>query len=143
MAEIQKGTVSSILEPMDRNGDPTRAKVIPATADASVSYFLTIPWWLRGTMGNLEAGTQVAYAAFNDYTGVLLARMDGEWTGEVPGDVTIHGNTTVDEDSEILGEETVAGNVTAADLVTGAVASYNGHTHGGVESGGGSTSGPQ
>ena len=50
---------------------------------------LTIPWYLRGEMGNLTPGTEVAYAMFEDGTGIILSRMDGEWDGIVPGDITV------------------------------------------------------
>lgn len=142
MAQVEHGKISSIMEPADRNGDNTRAKIIPSTEGVVLSQPLIIPWWMRGKMGNLEVGTDVAYILFDNMEGVLLSRLDGEWTGEIPGDVTIHGNTTVDKDNTIQGKETVTGTVTAQDLVTAVVASHNSHTHGGVESGGSSTTGP-
>lgn len=120
---IQKGTISSVEGRADHNGDKTTARVLPCTADGMVTRPLTIPWWLRGKMGNLKPGDEVAYAAFEDGTGVILSRMDGEWNGTIPGDVTIDkGSVNVPD-----------GDVTASGI------SHTGHTHTGVN---GETSGP-
>ncbi len=59
---IQKGKISSVEGKADRNGDKTTARVLPSTADSMVTRPLTIPWYLRGEMGNLTPGTEVAYA---------------------------------------------------------------------------------
>ncbi len=127
---IQKGTISSVEGKTDRNGDKTTARVLPCTADGMVTRPLTIPWWLRGKMGNLKPDDEVAYAMFEDGTGIILARMDGEWDGTVPGDIeVIKGSVTVTE-GDI---DAPAGDVTA----TGK--SLNSHTHTGVH---GETSGP-
>lgn len=127
---IQKGTISSVEGKTDRNGDKTTARVLPSTADGMVTRPLVIPWWLRGKMGNLAPDVEVAYAMFEDGTGIILARMDGEWDGTVPGDVTvIKGSVAVTE-----GDVTVP----AGDVKTGSV-SLNNHTHTGVH---GETSGP-
>lgn len=120
---IQKGTISSVEGRADRNGDKTTARVLPCTADGVVTRPLTIPWWLRGKMGNLTPGDEVAYAVFEDGTGIILSRMDGEWDGTVPGDVTIDkGGINVPD-----------GDVTASGI------SQTSHTHAGVN---GETSGP-
>jgi len=120
---IQKGTISSVEGRADRNGDKTTARVLPCTADGAVTRPLTIPWWLRGKMGNLKPGDEVAYAKFEDGTGIILSRMDGEWDGTIPGDVTIDkGNINVPD-----------GDVTASGI------SQTSHTHAGVH---GETSGP-
>ena len=50
---IQKGKISSVEGKADRNGDKTTARVLPSTADSMVTRPLTIPWYLRGEMGNL------------------------------------------------------------------------------------------
>ncbi len=120
---IQKGTISSVEGRADRNGDKTTARVLPCTADGAVTRPLTIPWWLRGKMGNLKPGDEVAYAKFEDGTGIILSRMDGEWDGTIPGDVTIDkGDINVPD-----------GDVTASGI------SQTSHTHAGVH---GETSGP-
>ena len=120
---IQKGTISTVEGAADRNGDKTTARVLPCTADGMVTRPLTIPWWLRGKMGNLKPGDEVAYAMFEDGTGIILSRMDGEWDGTVPGSVKVEkGDVTVPD-----------GDVTASGI------SLKTHTHAGVH---GETSGP-
>ena len=98
---IQKGTISSIEGRADRNGDFTAARVIPCTADGAVTRPLTIPWYLRGDMGKLSPGIEVIYAVFEDGTGAILNRMDGEWDGIVPGDVTIKEGTLKVPDGDV------------------------------------------
>lgn len=120
---IQKGKISTVEGAADRNGDKTTARVLPCTADGMVTRPLTIPWWLRGKMGNLKPGDEVAYAMFEDGTGIILSRMDGEWDGTVPGSVKVEkGDVTVPD-----GDVTVSG------------ISLKAHTHAGVH---GETSGP-
>lgn len=120
---IQKGKISTVEGAADRNGDKTTARVLPCTADGMVTRPLTIPWWLRGKMGNLKPGDEVAYAKFEDGTGIILSRMDGEWDGTVPGSVKVEkGDVTVPD-----------GDVTASGI------SLKTHTHAGVH---GETSGP-
>lgn len=120
---IQKGKISTVEGAADRNGDKTTARVLPCTADGMVTRPLTIPWWLRGKMGNLKPGDEVAYAMFEDGTGIILSRMDGEWDGTVPGSVKVEkGDVTVPD-----------GDVSASGI------SLKTHTHAGVH---GETSGP-
>lgn len=120
---IQKGKISTVEGAADRNGDKTTARVLPCTTDGMVTRPLTIPWWLRGKMGNLKPGDEVAYAMFEDGTGIILSRMDGEWDGTVPGSVKVEkGDVTVPD-----------GDVTASGI------SLKTHTHAGVH---GETSGP-
>lgn len=120
---IQKGKISTVEGAADRNGDKTTARVLPCTADGMVTRPLTIPWWLRGKMGNLKPGDEVAYAMFEDGTGIILSRMDGEWDGTVPGSVKVEkGDVTVPD-----------GDVTASGI------NLKTHTHAGVH---GETSGP-
>ena len=120
---IQKGKISTVEGAADRNGDKTTARVLPCTADGMVTRPLTIPWWLRGKMGNLKPGDEVAYAMFEEGTGIILSRMDGEWDGTVPGSVKVEkGDVTVPD-----------GDVTASGI------SLKTHTHAGVH---GETSGP-
>lgn len=120
---IQKGKISTVEGAADRNGDKTTARVLPCTADGMVTRPLTIPWWLRGKMGNLKPGDEVAYAMFEDGTGIILSRMDGEWDGTVPGSVKVEkGDVNVPD-----------GDVTASGI------SLKTHTHAGVH---GETSGP-
>ena len=122
---IQKGKISTVEGAADRNGDKTTARVLPCTADGMVTRPLTIPWWLRGKMGNLKPGDEVAYAMFEDGTGIILSRMDGEWDGTVPQ----HASDTDRETDPLVPD----GDVTASGI------SLKTHTHTGVH---GETSGP-
>lgn len=128
---IQKGKISSLDGGPDRNGDKTTARVLPSTAGSKVTLPLTIPWYLRGEMGSLSPGVEVAYAAFEDGTGVILSRMDGEWKGIVPGDVTIQKGELTISDKGIT--------VPLADVQASSISLCN-HTH--TETGG-ETSGPR
>ena len=118
MAKIDKGKISSFEADVDRNGDYTKARVLPSTAPTMPTRPLIISWHLRGKMGNLKVGDVVWFALANDLTGIILERADGEWSGTIPGDVTITGNQTTE------------GNTTTTDVKTSAVASVNSHVHG-------------
>ena len=87
MQTVHKGILSSIEGKADRNGDKTTARVLPNTSDGIVTRPLVIPWWLRGEMGDLSPGVEVVYVVFEDGTGLVLSRMDGEWKGNIPGSV--------------------------------------------------------
>ncbi len=108
---LQKGKISEILQDkLDRNQDPIYARVLPLNADGVVTLPLTIMWWLRGEMGQLEVDTEVYFATVEDGSGIIFARADGEWKGWVPGDVTVEkgnvvlteGNFTMDKGSATL-----------------------------------------
>lgn len=124
MTQIDKGKISSFEPETDRNGDSIKARVLPATAQSMPTRPLVISWHLRGVMGNLQIGDNVWFALSNDLTGIILERVDGEWTGIIPGNVTVTGNQTTQ------GNTTVVGNVSASDVTTSGVASLNGHVHG-------------
>ncbi len=114
MGNINKGTIASISGNM--------ARVVPSDAGAKPTAKITIPWHLRGSTGNLSKGTAVVYVEFDDSTGLLL----GWWTvngGHLPS--LSAGNINVPK-----------GDVTARGI------SLSGHTHGGVETGSGSTKKP-
>ena len=113
---IDKGMVSTV------SADGKTATVVPAFSGSSVTFPLVVPFFLAGS---LTVKMPVVYATFPDNTGVILARMDGEWNRELSGDLTIQGTATV------------------GDLKTGAAPNYNTHTNVGVVSGGSDTSGPQ
>lgn len=76
MSYIEKGIVLTIEGDPDRNENLTKARVQSTTAEGTTTLPLTIPWYLRGSMGMLEKGTEVVYALFDDATGVILSRMD-------------------------------------------------------------------
>lgn len=123
MADIQKGKISSIeASPLDNNGLATKAKVFSLTG-GSVTMPLTIPWYLRGTMGNLAADVEVVFALFEDKTGYILGRADGEFQGHMPYDTTFDKGVAVTE------------NVNAADFVSATYGSTNEHTHTDSQSG--------
>ena len=81
MAEIQKGKISTIEGPADKNGNKTRARVIPEQADGVVTKPLVIAADIRGQDGKLSKGTEVVFAVFPDQSGIILARADGEFFG--------------------------------------------------------------
>lgn len=112
MGNINKGTIASI--------SGNTARVVPSDAGAKPTAKITIPWHLRGSTGNLSKGTAVVYVEFDDSTGLLLGRADGEWGCYLPS--LSAGNINVPK-----------GDVTARGI------SLSGHTHGGVETGSGST----
>lgn len=101
---IDKGTVSALLEGGKKiNVKPYLGDIV--TVDLVVPYFL---------FECLEVGMPVVYVTFEDNTGIVLARMDGEWSHKLRD-----------------GVEVVTGDVkvTAGDIATRSVASYNSHTH--------------
>ena len=78
MGNINKGTIASI--------SGNTARVVPSDAGAKPTAKITIPWHLRGSTGNLSKGTEVVYVEFDDSTGLLLGRADGEWGCYLPRD---------------------------------------------------------
>lgn len=70
MGQINKGKIASI--------SGNTARVVPSDAGTKPTIMITIPWHLRGEVGNLKKGTAVAYVEFDDFTGLLLGRIDGE-----------------------------------------------------------------
>ena len=109
MGQINKGKIASI--------SGNTARVVPFDASAKPTAKITIPWHLRGDSGNLKKGTAVVYVEFEDSTGLLLGRADGEWGAYLPS-------------------------LSAGDVKAGNVSLKN-HKHGGVATGNGSTSKPE
>ena len=97
---VNKGTVSAILQ------DGRAVSIKPYTGE-SVTAPLVVPFFL---FEGLPVGTEVVYTTFPDNTGIVLARMDGEFNRKIPGSVEIEGN------------------LKASDVRT-SVASFNTHTH--------------
>ena len=116
MGQINKGKIASI--------EGNTARVVPSDAGAKPTAKITIPWHLRGTTGNLAKGVAGVYVEFDDSTGLLLGRADGEWGAYLP-------SLTAGSISTPKGDVTARG------------VSLSGHTHSGVETGGGSTGKPQ
>lgn len=111
---VSKGTVSALYN------DGKTVVIKPYLGDV-VTPELVVPFFL---FQSLEVGMPVVYFTFEDNTGVVLARMDGEWNHKIWDGVEI-----VTGDAKI----------TSGDLRTGKVSSYNGHTHTCPD---GTTSGP-
>lgn len=109
MGQINKGKIASM--------SGNTARVVPSDASARATAKITIPWHLRGDTGNLKKGTEVVYVEFDDSTGLLLGRADGEWGAYLPS-------------------------LSAGDVTAGGV-SLKTHKHGGVEPGNGTTSTPK
>lgn len=109
MGQINKGRIASI--------SGNTARVVPSDAGARPTAKITIPWHLRGNSGNLKKGTEVVYVEFDDSTGLLLGRADGEWGAYLPS-------------------------LSAGDVTAGGV-SLKSHKHGNVEPGSGTTSTPK
>ena len=70
---VLKGKVSTVL-------DGGRAVTVTPYAGGTVTTPLTVPVFLTGV---LPIGTPVAYVVFDDYTGIVLARMDGQWNENI------------------------------------------------------------
>lgn len=70
---VQKGKVSAVLN----NGK--MVTVTPYVGN-TVTTPITVPVFLVGV---LPVGTPVAYVVFDDNTGIVLSRMDGEWNGTI------------------------------------------------------------
>ena len=109
MGQISKGKIASV--------SGNTARVTPSDASAKPTAKITIPWHLRGSSGNLKKGTEVVFVEFDDSTGLLLGRADGEWGAYLP-------------------------TLTAGDVKAGGISLKN-HRHGGVETGSGNTSTPK
>ena len=147
---IDKGFISSIDE-ANRT-----AVVVPMAAGSAVTHNLVIPYFLRDC---LQINMPVAYATFEDNTGIILARMDGEWNHiiydkvkidgvtETTGSITSPGFDTTSGTSVIKGNISVQGNVTASgDVTAGGISLQShkhGYTHGGTASGSDTTTPPQ
>ena len=66
---LHKGKVSTILN----NG---KSATVTPYVGGTVTAPITIPAFLAGM---LPIGTPVVYVVFEDGTGIVLSRMDGEW----------------------------------------------------------------
>lgn len=115
---IDKGIISSFETDTDRNGDILKARVLPVSSQSMPTRPLIIPWHLRGDMGNLQVGDEVFFALADDLSGIILERADGEWSGIIPGDVTIKG------------DQTTNGKIKTTDVQTASVSSLDTHIHG-------------
>lgn len=110
---MKKGKIHSI----ELGG--TKARVVPDDNSQIVTLPLTIPFYWRETMGNVQIGDEVYYDEDPSLGGIIHARTNGEW------DNTYRGTLTVTEDVTVSG------------------ISMKNHKHGGVEAGGSYTGQPE
>lgn len=97
---IEKGYVSAVMD------GGKKVTVVPAFSGDVVSHELTVPYFLVGILG---INTEVVYCSFPDNTGVVLARMDGEWSHTLAGNLEVKGSikgASVLEGSVRLGTHT-------------------------------------
>ncbi|MBQ3405657.1 MAG: hypothetical protein IJH11_00225 [Lachnospiraceae bacterium] len=76
MGIVNKGKIAVI--------DGNMASVQPLGRDSRVTRKIVIPWHLRGDSGKLKKDTEVVYVEFDDGTGLLLGRADGDWGEYLP-----------------------------------------------------------
>lgn len=95
-----KGKISAVLQ-------GGKAVTVKPYSGEVVTSPLVVPFFLYGA---LPVGMEVVYTTFPDGTGIVLARMDGEFNRRIPGSVEVEGE------------------ITASDVITDA-ASFNTHTH--------------
>ena len=112
MSDIQKGVILTLEGKKDVNGNPTQAKVQSTSAEGTSTMPITIPWYLRGKMGNLAKGTEIAFAVFDDASGIILSRMDGNWDGTIDGDIKLKGSAQIDKDISVSGNIRLGGVIT-------------------------------
>lgn len=140
---IDKGQISRILPDKDWNGHPCKATVNPCTNAGAITPVLTIPWHLRGKIGCLKVGDVVVYSLFDDGTGIILDRLDGEWKGIIDYPTTTTGDVINEKTETTIGKFTGTGGMaisggtgatvdgqveTTGDVVAGAI-SVQSHTH--------------
>ena len=70
---VQKGKVSTVL-------DGGKTVTVTPYDGSTVTAPITVPFFLEGA---LPVGTPVAYVVFDDNTGIILSRMDGQWNGSL------------------------------------------------------------
>ena len=70
---VQKGKISSVL-----NGG--KSVIVTPYTGSTVTTQIAVPFFL---IGALPIGTPVVYVVFDDNTGIVLSRMDGEWNGTI------------------------------------------------------------
>lgn len=70
---VQKGKVSAVL-------DGGKMVTVTPYAGGTVTFPITVPVFLVGV---LPIGTPVAYVVFEDNSGIVLSRMDGEWNDKI------------------------------------------------------------
>ena len=89
MGTINKGTIATV------NHDENTATV--QTLSGIVTNDLVVPWHLRKDSGKLEKGMEVIYVEFEDQTGLILSRADGDWCYHFIKSITIDGDAMADD----------------------------------------------
>ena len=108
----EKGRISKILpQPVDWYGHPTKATVNPCTNAGAVTPAITIDWRLRGKNGQLKVGDEVAYCLFDDGTGIIFARLDGENSGIIDYSTETTGDVVQDKTVTTIGNTNHKANV--------------------------------
>lgn len=119
---VNKGKISAVV-------DKTHATVVPAFSDTPVTTELVIPFFLWEC---LEPDMDVIYTQFPDNTGMIVARMDGEWNHRIWDGVEIVTKDVKVTEGNIkvaAGNVEASGNVKAdGDVKAGAI-SLKLHTH--------------
>lgn len=70
---VQKGKVAAVL-------DGGKTVTVTPYVGSTVTAPIVVPFFL---IGALPVGTPVAYVVFEDSTGIVLSRMDGEWNRNI------------------------------------------------------------
>lgn len=70
---VLKGKVSTVL-------DGGKAVTVTPYDGSTVTAPIIVPFFLVGV---LPIGTPVAYVVFEDNTGIVLSRMDGQWNEQL------------------------------------------------------------
>lgn len=151
---INKGFISTIVE------DGKKAIVIPQEANGTTTFALAIPYFL---LECLETNMPVVYATFEDNTGIVLARLDGEWNHKIYETLTIEGVTRMTDqltaengitatggisaagggNVQVTGNITLTGSISANGDVSAQGISLSNHIHGGVQDGPSDTQKPK
>lgn len=119
-AKIEFGTIKSLEESKDKNGDETMAIVVPEDDSGSVTRPLIIPFYWRKKFGNIQVGDRVVYSLASNNSGCIIARVDGEWDSivrnentlvQINGNTATKGNVLIEGNSDIIGALNADGDV--------------------------------
>lgn len=102
---INKGFISSLTE------GGKKAIVIPQESSGNVSFPLVVPYFL---LECLEPNMPVVYSTFQDNTGIILARLDGEWNHKIYRELTVEGTTHMTQHLTADSGITATGGISAA-----------------------------
>lgn len=119
-AKIEFGTIKSLEDSKDKNGDETMAIVVPEDDSGSVTRPLIIPFYWRKKFGNIQVGDRVVYSLASNNSGCIIARVDGEWDSivrnentlvQINGNTATKGNVLIEGNSDIIGALNADGDV--------------------------------